>query len=88
MWLVRFWSVVCGFSGGLVRFFRVLEPSALILLMNSWSFIMKGLMAHQPQPILGELRSYILTVIIWWLVGIPGLSIDHSEALSKMFLVV
>ncbi len=50
--------------------------------------IMKGLMAHQPQPILGELRSYILTVIIWWLVGIPGLSIDHSEALSKMFLVV
>ncbi len=54
---VRFWSAACGFFwGGLLRLVRVFIPLASILLMNSWSFIMKGFSAHWPWLILGELR--------------------------------
>ena len=88
MWSVRFCSASCGFSEGLDRFANVLEPSVSILLMRSLSFIIKGLIAQRPRPIFGALRLWILTVIIWWSVGIPGFSIDHTEAFSKMLLVV
>ena len=56
MWLVRFCIADCGFSVGLVRFANILEPSVLILLMRSLSFIIKGLMAQHPWPIFGALR--------------------------------